>query len=98
MGGCTFILNGGGVKWINPESKEAPQDKSTVEEIYENTKIPDEMLAGKYANMVAVTQNNGDFCLDFVLSLFPRSVVTARVFISIYHATELMNALKSMKL
>lgn len=95
MNGCTFVLSGGsGIRWMGPEDQEKKQDEVSVSQIYETTKITDDVLVGRYANMVHVSQSNGTFCLDFVTTLFPRSVVTARVFLAMYHATELLNSLK----
>lgn len=97
MNGCTFVLGGGGVKWVSPGEKEEKQDEGTVTELYESTKTTDGVLMGRYANMISASQSNGNFCIDFILCLYPRSVVTSRVFMSMNHATELMNALKTVQ-
>lgn len=97
MNGCSFVLTGGGsIRWISEKDSPERQSEESVAQIYESTKISDEALSGKYANMANVYHSGGDFCIDFLLTLFPRSVVTSRVFLSMSHAGELLEALKKL--
>jgi hypothetical protein len=91
VNGCSFTLSGEGSVRLEDGMQ---QTETSVSEIYETTKVQDEILMGKYANIVSVTQNNGDFCIDFMVALFPRSVVSARIFLSMHHAYELLVALR----
>lgn len=50
-------------------------------ELYDQLKLPDEMLGGAFANVVMIRHTSEEFCFDFIANLFPRSVVTSRVFL-----------------
>jgi hypothetical protein len=50
--------------------------------VYEQLKLPDEMLGGGYANLVMIRHTAEEFCFDFIANFFPRSVVTNRVYMS----------------
>ena len=54
----------------------------SVEEIYQQLKLPDEISSGTYANTVMITHNPSDFCFDFITGFYPRSTVAARVYMS----------------
>jgi hypothetical protein len=53
-----------------------------VEEIYEQLKLPDDMLSGMYANAVMIGHTPSEFWFDFITNFFPRSAVSTRVFLS----------------
>jgi hypothetical protein len=55
---------------------------TTVSDLYEQLKLPDEMLAGCYANAVMIGHTPSEFSFDFITTFFPRSVVSCRVFMS----------------
>lgn len=65
-----------------------------IEEVYEQMKIADETLAGSYCNTVMIAHGPAEFCLDFITSGFPRSVVAARVLMAAHHAPKLLESLK----
>jgi len=54
----------------------------SIGEIYENFKIPDDMLAGCYANSVLIGHSPSEFFFDFITGFFPTAAVSARVFIA----------------
>jgi Protein of unknown function (DUF3467) len=54
----------------------------TIEEIYNDTKLTDEGLVGVYANLVLIMHGPSEFCLDFIVSCYPRPVVACRVFLA----------------
>ena len=69
-----------------------------ITDIYDNLKLPDDMLGGVYANMASISHTGSEFCLDFIAQFFPRSAVTARVYMAAPRVPELLNSLKrSMK-
>ena len=78
-----YAENFGGIPQM-PTPKEAPADRppDSIEELYEQLKLPDEMLAGCYANAVMIGHAPAEFCFDFITNIYPRSVVAARVFLS----------------
>jgi hypothetical protein len=65
----------------------------SFEEIYSQFKIADEMLSGSYANAALITHSQAEFCIDFITNFYPRSAVSARVYLSAAHATVILNTL-----
>ncbi len=65
-----------------------------IADIYEQLKLPDEMLGGAYANVVSITHTSSEFCFDFVAQFFPRSAVTARVYMAAARVPDLHASLK----
>ncbi len=59
-----------------------PPKPPTIEEIYQDLKVADDMLAGTYANSVMVVHTPAEFCLEFIANFYPRAVIAARVFLS----------------
>src|SRR5262245_705588 len=71
-----------------------PQAPPPITEVYEQLKLPDEMLGGVYANTVVISHSPAEFCFDFICSFYPRSVVTSRVYLATPHVPELFDSLK----
>jgi len=72
-------------KFGNPPALPAPPPgvkPPSIQEIYEQLKLPDELLGGAYANGVLISHSAAEFGLDFVTNLYPRAAVTCRVFMS----------------
>jgi hypothetical protein len=78
-----YESNFGGVPQM-PTPKEQVGDRppDSIEELYEQLKLPDEMLGGVYANAVMIGHAPAEFCFDFITNIYPRSVVAARVFLA----------------
>ena len=72
----------------------APVPPQPISEAYDSLKLPDDMLGGVYANMVSISNTGSEFCFDFIAQLFPRSVVTARVYMAAPRVPELLASLK----
>jgi hypothetical protein len=70
-----------------------PERTPSVQEVYEDLKLPDEMLAGAYANAVIISHTPAEFCFDFIAGFFPRSAVSARVYLSAPQAQRLLETL-----
>jgi Protein of unknown function (DUF3467) len=64
-----------------------------ITDVYEQLKLPDEMLSGVYANTVVISHSPAEFCFDFVTSFYPRSAVSGRVYLSTPHVPELLDSL-----
>jgi len=79
----------GGQQPPRPVPQPAP-----IADIYDNLKLPDEMLGGVYANMASISHTASEFCFDFIAQFFPRSAVTARVYMSAPRVPELLGSLK----
>src|SRR5262245_54441461 len=71
-----------------------PQTPPPITEVYEQLKLPDEMLGGVYANTVVISHSPAEFCFDFICNFYPRSVVTCRVYLATPHVSELFDSLK----
>lgn len=65
-----------------------------ITDVYEQLKLPDEMLGGVYANTVVISHSPAEFCFDFICSFYPRSAVTSRVYLATPHVLELFDSLK----
>jgi hypothetical protein len=72
----------------------SPPTPPPITEVYEQLKLPDEMLGGMYANTVVISHSPAEFCFDFICSFYPRSVVTSRVYLATPHVSELFESLK----
>jgi hypothetical protein len=59
-----------------------PPTPPSIEEIYSNLKLPDELMSGVYANAVMIVHTPAEFCFDFITGFYPRSAVSCRVFLS----------------
>lgn len=83
----------GGVAGLgHPEN--APGGRTPdVDEIYHDLKLPDEMLSGRYANAVLIRHSGTEFCFDFLTNVYPRSAVSARVFMAAPHVPPFLDSL-----
>jgi hypothetical protein len=72
----------------------APAPPPPITDVYEQLKLPDEMLGGVYANTVVISHSPAEFCFDFIGSFYPRSVVTCRVYLATQHVSELFDSLR----
>jgi hypothetical protein len=74
---------------------EAPKRPQTAQEIYDELKIPDQLLSGSYANGVMIGHTASEFKLDFLTNLFPHSAVSCRVYLSVPQIPRLLDSLDS---
>ena len=65
-----------------PRPRRPTSPQPNIAEIYEQLKIPDDVAVGAYANTLMISHTASEFCLDFILDLFPRPTVTQRVYMS----------------
>jgi hypothetical protein len=71
-----------------------PTDRRpTLQEIYDELKIPDELLSGTYANAVMVGHSPSECFFDFITNFFPTSAVSARVFMAVAQLPRTLEAL-----
>ncbi|MDG2380379.1 MAG: DUF3467 domain-containing protein [Pirellulaceae bacterium] len=71
-----------------------PAKRPSIQEVYDNIKIPDEELAGHFSEGVMIRHSAAEFCFDFVTQFFPNAAVASRVFMSAPHVPPLLEALK----
>lgn len=72
-----------------------PAKPQTAQEVYDELKLPDEMLSGSYANGVMIGHTASEFKLDFLTNLFPHSAVSCRVYLSAPQVPRLLESLNS---
>jgi hypothetical protein len=79
-----------------PELPRPPQgQRPSVQQIYDDLKLPDDLLSGAYANGVMIGHSAGEFSFDFLTNFFPRSAVSSRVFLSAGQVPRLLESLST---
>jgi hypothetical protein len=71
--------------------------RPSPQEIYDDLKLPDEVLSGVYANGVMIGHGASEFGLDFLTSFFPQSAVSARVFLAAGQVPRLLESLRGVQ-
>lgn len=59
-----------------------PPKPPPVEELYDQLKLPDDVLSGVYANAVMISHTPTEFAFDFITTFYPRSAVSCRIFLA----------------
>jgi hypothetical protein len=77
---------------VPPPPPNVPQPN--IAEIYEQLKIPEDVAVGAYANTLMISHTAFEFCLDFILDLFPRPTVTQRIYLTAPQVPPFLNTLK----
>jgi len=70
-----------------------PPKPPSIEEIYSQLKLPDDMLRGVYANAVMISHSPSEFVIDFITNFYPRSAVASRVYITAPQAPRLLDSM-----
>lgn len=81
---------------VTPQPPQPSPDarRPTPQEIYDDLKLPDEVMSGTYANGVMIGHGATEFGLDFLTSFFPQSAVSARVFVAAGQVPRLLDSLR----
>lgn len=66
----------------------------SIDEIYDQLKLPDDVASGVYANTVMITHSVTEFCFDFITSFYPRSAVATRIYMSAPQIPRLLETLE----
>ncbi len=69
--------------------------RPTIQEIYEQFKLPEELWSGQYCNSVLIGHSAAEFSFDFITGFYPTAAVNARVFVSAPHAPRMVDAFSS---
>jgi hypothetical protein len=77
-----------------PAQNQNQARRPTPQEIYDDLKLPDDVLSGVYANGVMIGHGASEFGLDFLTSFFPQSAVSARVFVAAGQVPRLLDSLR----
>lgn len=79
---------------IPPLPKPDPNARRpSIQEIYDDLKLPDNVIAGTYANALMISHSPSEFVLDFIASFFPRSAVSSRIFLAAPKVPAMLNSL-----
>ena len=96
-GGSAAGGEGGGMAGIAgagfPVPPSVPSPRA-IEDIYDDLRIDDEMLAGRYANAVVVRHTPAEFAFEFIARFVPASVVSARVIVAAANVPSLVASLE----
>jgi hypothetical protein len=65
-----------------------------IAEVYEQLKIPEDVAVGAYANTLMISHTASEFCMDFILDLYPKPTVTQRIYMSAAQIPPFLNTLK----
>ncbi|MBW3598805.1 MAG: DUF3467 domain-containing protein [Planctomycetes bacterium] len=71
------------------------QQRPTVQEIYDDLKLPDDVLSGAYANGVMISHAQSEFGFDFLTNFFPHSAVSCRVYLAAPQVPRLLDSLQN---
>jgi hypothetical protein len=69
------------------------QKRPTIQEIYENVKLPEEQLSGNYANSVMIGHTQAEFYIDFITGFYPTAAVSSRIFLSAAQAPRVLDTI-----
>lgn len=73
--------------------KVEPNRRPSIQEVYDDLKLPDQTMSGCYANAVMVGHSASEFCFDFITTFFPRSAVSCRVYLTVPQVPRLLETM-----
>ncbi|MFG0332589.1 MAG: DUF3467 domain-containing protein [Maioricimonas sp. JB049] len=79
---------------VGAEAREGQEPPPTIDVIYDELRLPDELLCGRYSNAVLIRHSATEFCLDFISNVYPRSAVAARIFMATGQVKPLLRSLQ----
>ena len=79
----------------DPVSHQPPPRRPTAQEVYDDLKLPDDLLNGKYANAVMIGHGPNEFSFDFITNFYPQSAVSCRVFVGAGQAPRLLDSMRT---
>jgi len=69
--------------------------RPTIQEIYEQFKLPEELYSGAYANSFLIGHSAAEFFFDFITGFYPHAAVSSRVIVSAPHAPRMLGAFEA---
>ena len=72
-----------------------PPKRPTIQEIYENFKLPEELWSGMYANSVLVGHAPAEFFMDFITGFYPTAAVSCRIYFAAQQAPRFLETLRT---
>lgn len=83
----------GGIVGAGINEPGTPKELPGIDEIYDDLRLEDDLLSGRYANAVVVRHSAAEFAFDFITRFVPHSAVSSRVIVS---APNVANMLQSL--
>jgi hypothetical protein len=71
-----------------------PGPRPSLAEIYENFKIPEELMSGNYANSLMIGHSATEFVFDFITGFYPNAAVSSRVMMSAPQVPRMVDTMK----
>lgn len=78
-----------------PPPGPVPDRRPSIQEIYENFRLPEEQLSGTYANSVLIGHSPTEFFFDFITGFYPTPAVAARIFLPCQQVPRFLKALSA---
>ena len=75
--------------------KDPAAQRPTIQDIYDDLKVPDDMLSGVYTNGLLIGHTPAEFCLDFLTNFYPHSAVSCRVIIAAPNLPHMIESLRN---
>lgn len=72
----------------------AQTQRPSVEEVYNDLKVPETMLSGVYANSIMIGHSAAEFSIDFITSFYPNASVASRVYMSAPQIPRLIQSIR----
>lgn len=72
-----------------------PPKRPTIQEIYDNFKLPEELWSGAYANSVLVGHAPAEFFMDFITGFYPTAAVACRIYFAAQQAPRFLETLRT---
>ena len=90
---------GGGIVGAGLEPGDAPQPPEAaigrpIQDIYDDLRLDDELLSGRYANAVIVRHTPAEFAFEFITRFMPHSAVSSRVIVAAPNIPSLMGSIE----
>ncbi|MCA9063726.1 MAG: DUF3467 domain-containing protein [Planctomycetaceae bacterium] len=76
-----------------PQQGQQQNQRQSAQDLYDQLKLPDDVMSGDYANAVMIGHTMTEFSFDFITTFFPRSAVSQRVFLAAPNAKRLLDSL-----
>jgi hypothetical protein len=75
-----------------PVPPPSTQRRPSIQEMYQDLRLPDELLSGTYATTVMIGHSPSEFFMEFITRFFPTAAVSARVYVSASQMPQMLQA------
>ncbi|MDA1014358.1 MAG: DUF3467 domain-containing protein [Planctomycetota bacterium] len=76
-----------------PQQQQPRQQQTSAQDLYDQLKLQDDVISGTYANAVMIGHTATEFSFDFITTFFPKSAVSARVYLSAPNVPRFLDSL-----